>query len=219
MRTRRTARHLLLVALVALPPAASAFTTNITNQNPRAVYLRVGDGVMASNRTYSNGGTPAVGGAIAVVQASVNAASVGNGTAVTMTTPGNPRLTSDWDGYNFCNSGQVYVGGFYRNGTGNNAGNGNAARLTYNAPATLVNASGQSIPISQISWNTSGNGDAGGPAGQPIPPGTFAPGQNALTTFPSNSWRESCLTFSYANQNLVAAGTYQATVTFTLSQP
>lgn len=215
MRVSDIARHLLLVALVALPQASHAYTTNITNQNPRAVYLRVGDGVM-SGGYYANGGTPGVGGAVAIVQASVPVANIGNGTPVVMTTPNNPRLISDWDGYNFCNSGQVYVGGFYRSGTGYGGGANNAATLSYTAPATLVNATGQSIPISQISWTTSGNGDSGA---QPIPAGTFSAGQNQLTTFPRNTWRESCLTFRYANQNFVASGTYQATVTFTLAQP
>ncbi|MBW8311912.1 MAG: hypothetical protein K0M64_07720 [Rhizobium sp.] len=215
MRVSDTAKHLLLVALVALPPVSSAYTTNITNRNPRAVYLRVGDGVM-NGGTYSGGGTPGVGGAVAIVQASVPVANIGNGTSVLMTTPNNPRLISDWDGYSFCNSGQVYVGGFYRSGIGSSGSLNNAARLTYTAPATLVNANGQTIPISQISWTTSGNGDNGG---QPIPGGTFSAGQNQLTTFPRNTWRESCLTFRYANQNFVASGTYQATVTFTLAQP
>lgn len=215
MRVSDIARHLLLVALVALPQASHAYTTNITNQNPRAVYLRVGDGVM-SGGYYANGGTPGSGGAVAIVQANVPAASVGNGTPVVMTTPNNPRRTSDWDGYNFCNSGQVYVGGFYRSGSGNAPTRDDPARLSYTVNGPLVNANGQTIPISQISWTTSGNGDTGG---QPIPAGTFAPGQNPLTTFPRNSWRESCLTFRYANQNLVAAGTYEATVTFTLAQP
>lgn len=215
MRVSDTAKHLMLVALVALPPVSSAYTTNITNQNPRAVYLRVGDGVI-SGGTYSNGGTPGTGGAVAIVQASVPAASVGNGSVVVMTTPNNPRRTSDWDGYNFCNAGQVYVGGFYRSGSGNAPTRDDPARLSYTAPAALVNAGGQTIPISQISWTTSGNGDTGA---QPIPAGTFAAGQNQLTTFPRNTWRESCLTFRYANQNLVASGTYEAIVTFTLSQP
>lgn len=216
MRTSHIARHLLLVALVAMPSASSAFTATITNENPRALYLRVGDGEFR-NGTYVTGGRPRNGrtGGVAVVEANVPAGVVGNGSAIPMTTPSNPRLTSDWDGYSFCSSGQVYVGGFYRSGNGSGAD----AQLSYMAPPSLVNASGQSIPISQISWNTSGNGDAGGPGAQPIPPGTFAPGPNPLTTFPSNTWRESCLTFSYANQNLVAAGTYQATVKFTLAQP
>lgn len=215
MRVPDTAKHLLLVALVALPPVSSAYTTNITNQNPRAVYLRVGDGVITGG-TYSSGGTPGTGGAVAIVEASVPAASVGNGSVVVMTTPNNPRRTSDWDGYNFCNAGQVYVGGFYRSGSGNAPTRDDPARLSYTAPAALVNAGGQTIPISQISWTTSGNGDTGA---QPIPAGTFAAGQNQLTTFPRNTWRESCLTFRYANQNLVASGTYEAIVTFTLSQP
>ena len=215
MTVRDIAKQLLLVALVALPPVSQAYVTNITNQNPRAVYLRVGDGVMTGG-TYANGGTPGIGGAVAIVQADVPVANIGNGTPVLMTTPNNPRLTSDWDNFAFCNAGQVYVGGFYRSGNGGGGGANNAARLSYTAPAALVNATGQVIPMSQISWTSSGNGDTGA---QPIPASTFVAGQNQLTTFPRNTWRESCLTFRYANQNLVASGTYQATVAFTLSQP
>lgn len=212
------ARLAVLALLVLLPQLAAAFDVNITARDPRAVYLRVGDGLMSNgpyNRTTNPLPTPGIGGAVPIIRATVAANQVGNGTPVVMTTPNNPRTTSDWDNFQFCNSGQVYVGGFYRS-TNSGGGNGTAARLTYSAPAFLQNGTGQTIPMSQISWTTSGNGDTGA---QPIAAGSFSALSGPLTTIARNQWRETCMTFRYANQNLVAAGTYTATVTFTLAQP
>lgn len=212
------ARIVLVALLVLLPQVASAFDVNITARNPRAVYLRVGDGLMSNgpyNRTSNPLPTPGVGGAVPIIRASLTANQVGNGTPVVMTTPNNPRTTSDWDNFQFCNSGQVYVGGFYRS-TGGGGSLGNAAQLTYSAPAFLQNGTGQTIPMSQISWTTSGIGDTGP---QPIAAGSFSSTTGPLTSIARNQWRETCMTFRYANQNLVAAGTYTATVTFTLTQP
>ncbi|KAA2285772.1 hypothetical protein [Arenimonas fontis] len=207
-------RLVILAGGLALSSLASAYTVNIAPANPRAVYLRVGDGLM-SGGNYNAGGTPVSGGAVNRVLVTVPAGSVGNGVPIAMGTEGSPRLTSDYDGYLFCNPGQIYIGGFYRT-TSNGGWRAQPARLLITAPANLVSADGHTIPISEISWTTSGNGDTGP---QPIPAGTLSAGQNQLTTFPRNSWRESCMSFTYANQNLVAAGTYDATVTFTLAQP
>ncbi|GAB2494683.1 hypothetical protein [Arenimonas alkanexedens] len=207
-----------VILALLLPQLANAFDVNINSRNPRAVYLRVGDGLMANGPySASNFATPGVGGNVPIIRATVPT-QVGQGLVtgpVLMTTPNNPRTISDWDNFQFCNSGQVYVGGFYRSTTTNGT-TGQAARLTYTAPATLNGPGGVTIPISQISWTTSGNGDIGA---QPISAGTFAPGQGPLTTFTRNRWRETCMTFSYANQALYAGGTYTATVTFTLAQP
>lgn len=201
----------LLMGVLALACAgqAHAYVVNITAQNPRAVYLRVGDGTM-SGGTYNGGGTPTSGGAQNVVTVTVPANAVGNGTQQAMTTTA--RTTSDLDGYAFCNTGQVYIGGFYRR-TGGGTDN---AILMVTAPMNLSNGA-QTIPMSQISWTSSGNGDTGT---QPVPAGAFTGGTQTLANnFQRNTWRESCLSFRYANQNLVAAGTYNATVTYTLTAP
>lgn len=190
---------------------AGAYVVNIS-QGTNAVYLRVGDGNFSGR--YSSGGTPQAGGAISRVSVTVPQASLGNGTPQVMAANG--RLTSDWDGYLFCNPGQLYVGGFYRR---NNNGNQNAT-LTVTAPAFLVNGGGDTIPISEISWTSSGNGD--GAATQPVPAGAFQAGggtQTLANDFYRNTWRESCLTFRYANSQLVAGGTYTARVTYTLTAP
>ena len=203
----------LLLTSVCLLTAddAGAYIVNI-NQGTNAVYLRVGDGNFAGQ--YSSGGTPQSGGAISRVSVTVPQAALGNGTPQVMSANG--RLTSDWDGYLFCNPGQLYVGGFYRRSNNANV----SATLTVTAPAFLVNAGGDTIPISQISWTSSGNGD--GAAAQPVPAGAFQDGggtQTLPSNFRRNTWAESCLTFRYANSQLVAGGTYTARVTYTLTAP
>ena len=214
MKTPRTWPVLALGCLLGcgLPADAGAFVVNITPTSTQAqIYLRVGDG--AFNGTYIGGGTPAASATITRVSVSVPAAAVGNGSAQAMTTNA-AQATSFYDGYAFCNlPAQLYIGGYNRGGTGGAGGNGT---LTVTAPATLTNGAGNSIPFSQISWTSTGNGDTGA---QPFPAGAFTGGTQTLATFPVNTWRESCHTFSYANANRVAAGTYTGRVTYTLSVP
>ena len=201
-------RAFVLAALL-LPAGAQAFVVDI-DWGSEAIYLRVGDGSFVGQ--YAYGGIPLADGTISKVSVTVPLADVGNGVSRPMTA--NSRVTSDWDNFAFCNTGQLYIGGFYRR---NNNGN-QSATLTYDAPANLVNSSGDTIPISQISWTSSGNGDGG--ATQPVPGRTFAPGVHTLATnFLRNTWRESCLSFRYANGTVVPAGTYTARVTFTLAAP
>ena len=121
---------------------------------------------------------------------------------------------SNYDSFNFCPGApaQVYIGGFFRRPSNN----GNAI-LTVTSPVNLVNAAGDTIPFSQISWTTAGANET--PAAQPIPGGTFAGGAQTLATFPANSWRESCHSFSYANDDVAPAGVYNGRVTYTLSAP
>jgi hypothetical protein len=193
-------------------PEAKAFVVNITPTSTQAqIYLRVGDG--AFNGTYDNGGTPAASATITRVSVSVPATAVGNGTAQAMTTNAT-QATSFYDGFAFCNlPAQLYIGGYNRGGLLGAGGNGT---LTVTAPASLSNGSGNTIAFSQISWTSSGNGDSGA---QPFPAGAFTGGTQTLASFPVNTWRESCHTFSYANANLVASGTYTGRVTYTLSVP
>lgn len=206
------------VALVsALTPAvgAFAFTVTITAATPRTLYLRVGSGTPFTGGNLQNGGTPTSDPTVNVVSTTVPAASVGNGTAQAMTTitPA-PSGTSYWDGYAFCNTGQVYVGGFYRL---TSTASGTGATLQAAVPATLTNGNGDSIPFSQISWTSSGNGDTGA---QPFPAGTFvAGGSQTIGTIARNQWAESCHTFRYANSAVVPPGIYTGRVIYTLSAP
>src|SRR3546814_9095431 len=114
---------------------------------------------------------------------------------------------SDWSS-DVCSSD---LGGGYRG----NHKDGDAM-LTVTAPANLTNANGDTIPFSQISWTSSGNGDTGA---QPFPAGTFSGGVQTLANWPVNTWRESCHTFSYGNDAIVPAGTYNGRVTYTLTVP
>jgi len=125
---------------------------------------------------------------------------------------GTGRLTSDYDGFTFCNAGQVYVGAFFRL---NSTATQNAT-LSVTAPTSLTNATGDTIPMSQILWTSSGIGDTGA---QPIPAGTFTGGTQTLATLLRNTWNESCHSFFYRNDAIVAAGTYNARVTYTLATP
>lgn len=201
-------RWVLLIVLLLVSGPSLAYTVTI-NTGAKAAFLRVGDGTMTGGN-YNAGGTPAANTTVNLVTVTVPAASVGNGTAQVMT--GNGRLTSDWDGFTFCNAGQIYIGAFFRLPTNPNQ----SATLRANAPATLTSAGGDTIPITQISWTSSGNGDAGV---QPFPAGTFTGGVQTLATLLRNTWAESCHTFRYGNTAIVASGTYNARVTYTLATP
>jgi len=120
---------------------------------------------------------------------------------------------SYWDGYLFCNlPAELYIGGFYRTtGAGTNT-----ATVTATLPVSLTDAAGDTIPFSQISWTTGGNGDAGA---EPFPAGSFNATTLSVGSISQNHWAESCWTFSYANTVVPAAGTYTGRVTYTLSAP
>lgn len=198
-----------MVAAMCGACVASAYTVNI-NTGTRAIYLQVGNGSFTG--TYNGGGTPGVNATINKVSVSVPAAQVGNGTAQAMTSD-SMQAASFYDNYSFCNPpAQVYIGGFYRL-----PGNVGTATLSVTtSAANLVDAAGDTIPFSQISWTSSGNGDAGTEA---IPAGSFTGGTQTLTTFSVNTWNESCHTFSYKNTSSVAAGVYTGRATYTLSAP
>ena len=215
----RIAPAIALLLALLVPGSALAFQVPI-DAGDRSVYLRVGDGefenypVWWNNgdiRPYTSGGSPESGGAVSRVRVVLSPLDIGNGVPQPMT--GNGRTSSDYDGFQFCSAGQIYIGGFFRRpGNSNNF----AAQLSVLSPPTLNSAQGNTIPVSEISWTTSGIGDTGA---QPVPPGQLAAGSNPLTTFQQNTWNESCLSFSYANSQVVAAGTYTTTVTFTLVTP
>jgi hypothetical protein len=208
---RRWHRALLGAAACAAGSTALGYTVTLTPAAPQTVYLQVGVGSFSNN--YINGGQPANNTTINVVSATVAAAAVGNGTAQAMTT-NSAATQSFWDGFTFCTvPGQVYIGGFYRTTGATTA----AARVTATVPASLVNASGNTIPFSSIGWTSSGIGDAGA---EPFPAGTFvAGGVQSVGAMSSNTWNESCLTFSYANNLVPAAGTFTGRVLYTLSSP
>lgn len=209
-RTSAAVRASVLALSVACGQSAGAFTVNIAAANPRTVYLQVGVGSF-SGRNFNAGGTPRQNTTVNVVSVTVPAAQVGSGTPQPMTT-NSSASTSFYDGFAFCNlPGQLYIGGFYRS-----TANSGAAIVRATSPAGLVNASGETIPVSEIRWTSSGNGDTGA---QPFPSGSFTGGNQTIGAINRNQWAESCHTFSYANTSIVAAGTYTGRVTYTLSTP
>lgn len=194
------------LGVLAVPDAANAYTITIT-PGSRAIYLQVGAGGYSG--FYNSGGTPGNNSTINTVSVTVPAASVGSGAAQAMTS--NSTVSqSPIDGYAFCNPpSQVYIGAWSRPGLG-----GGVATLTVTSPPSLTSG-GDTIPFSQISWVMSGNGDVV----FQFPNGTFTGGTQTLANFPANTWKEQCMTFSYANTVVPAAGTYQGRATYTLSLP
>ena len=195
-----------VIILLAVPQVADAYTITIT-AGARAIYLQVGVGGYTGY--YSSGGTPGDNSAINVVSVAVPAGSVGSGSSLQMTS-NSTAAQSPIDGYAFCNPpSQVYIGAWSRPGSGSGV-----ATLTVTTPTTLTSGS-DTIPFSQISWVMSGNGETS----FQFPNGTFNGGTQTLGTFPANTWKEQCMTFTYANSVVPAAGTYTGRATYTLSLP
>ena len=188
---------------------ALAYSVNI-GTGTRAIYLQVGNGSFTG--TYSGGGTPGTNATVNKVTVTVPANVLGTGAAQQMSSD-SAQAVSYYDNFAFCNPPiQVYVGGFFRLP----GAAGTATLSVTTSAANLVNATGDTIPFSQISWTSTGNGDAGV---EVIPGGTFTGGTQTLATFGVNTWNESCHTFSYKNTASVAAGTYTGRATYTLSAP
>lgn len=186
--------------------SALAYTITIT-AGSRAIYLQVGNGGYTG--AYTSGGTPGNNATINVVSVTVPAASVGSGSAQTMTSNSTAAL-SPIDGFAFCSPPtQVYIGAWSRPGSGTGV-----ATLTVTTPLNLTSGT-NALPFSQISWVMSGAGDSV----YQFPNGSFTGGTQTLATFPANTWKEQCMKFTYANSVVPAAGTYTGRATYTLSLP
>jgi len=198
---------IMTLALTVLPvDPARAWVLTIA-AGPKALFLQVGNGSYSG--TYSSGGTPLNNATINTVSVTVPASQVGRGTAQAMTS-NSTQSASFYDNFAVCNPpAQVYVGGWVR--TPNGSGSGT---LSVTSPASLTSGT-TTIPFTQISWTSTANGDATAD----IPAGTFNGGTLALRTIAANNWVENCLTFSYANTLVVAAGTYAGQVTYSLVLP
>jgi hypothetical protein len=199
------------VLLSAWSGAASAYTATLTAASPETIYLQVGVGSFTGD--YIDGGQPEKNTTINTVSATVAANVLGSGAAQAMTT-NSTATESFWDGFTYCSvPAQLYIGGFYRTTGATTA----AATVTATVPTALTNATGNTIAFSQIKWTSSGNGDTGA---EPFPAGTFVHGgvQN-VGSMASNTWNESCWTFSYLNSTVPPAGTYTGVVLYTLSTP
>ncbi len=201
-------RHALILsaaALVTSLPAldAHAWSLSIASAS-RRVFLHVGDGTL-------NGGN----GTINRVEVTVPANQLGNGVPLAMTSNSSQSRSLYGDNYLTCPdpANQVMIGASYRR---NNNGAPATAILSVTAPAVLTNASGDTIPFSEISWTVSA---AGSPNPNVIRAGTFTTGTQTLATVPANTYIENCHSFRYANSAIRAAGTYNGRVTYTLSNP
>lgn len=173
----------------------------------RRVFLHVGNGTYDANNTTIN-----------LVQVSVPAAQLGDGSPLAMTS-NSTQSASLLDGYITCPNPaqQVLIGASYRRTTsGAGSGGPGSATLSVTSPANLTNAAGDTIPFSQISWTVSAVG-----SGIPgvIPAGTFTGGTQVLATVPANQYIENCHSFRFANSTIRAAGTYTGQVRYTISSP
>ena len=203
---RRSALAALGVVLAGLWPVADAQAWSLSIASAsRRVFLHVGNGTINGSNSTIN-----------LVQVTVPGAQVGNGVAQAMTTNSTQAQSLYGDNYTTCPTpaSQIMVGASYRR---TNAANGPAsATLRVTSPANLVNATGDTIPFSQIGWTVSA---AGSSVPGVIPAGTFNGATQTLTTIPANTYIENCHTFSYANSAVRAAGTYTGQVTYTLTAP
>lgn len=202
-------RHSALAALGLLlaglwPVAdAQAWSLSIASAS-RRVFLHVGNGTINGSNSTVN-----------LVQVTVPGAQVGNGVAQAMTTNSTQAQSLYGDNYTTCPTpaSQIMVGASYRR---NNNSSPASATLRVTSPANLVNATGDTIPFSQIGWTVSA---AGSSVPGVIPAGSFNGATQTLTTIPANTYIENCHTFSYANSAVRAAGTYTGQVTYTLTSP
>lgn len=219
---RRSTRHLhrarplvgACLALLCLAEMASAHAWSLTiNSGSRRLFLHVGNGAVSGASGTLNA-TPGRSGPINELFVEVPLDQFGNGTSLAMTSNSTQSTSLYGDGNNTCPtpSSQVMVGaGFRRNG------GANAATLTVQSPANLINnVTGDTIPFTEISWTVSAPG-----SGSPgiIPAGAFTGGSQTLATIAGNTYIENCHTFRYANSAVRAAGTYQGQVTYTLASP
>jgi hypothetical protein len=213
MRWKRAAScglaAVVAVAGWALPADARALVFTIY-PNTRTVYLQVGTGSvsMVTCWIFLRCPSPATNATINAVTVTVPAAQVGNGVAQAMTS-NSTTTNSPLNGNAVCTAPQqVYVAAYLQEPLGVNSG---TATLRVTTPAALTNGS-FTMPFSQISWTRSA-----GTTATDIPAGTFSDGTQTLLTIAYNTWVENCLSFSYANTSVMAAGTFTGRATFTLT--
>lgn len=190
----------------AMPlPASAWIITGLGTNNPQRVFMMVGNGAAA---LWQNNAT------INLVSVTVPGAQVGTGVAQAMSS-NSTQSTSPYDGFTVCAPpAQVYVGAAYQRRNNTQPAN---ATLQVTSPANLTNASGDTIPFTEISWTTSALGGDANP--NAIPAGAFSGGTQFLTNVAQGTLRENCHTFSFANTAMRPSGTYDGRVTYTLFVP
>jgi hypothetical protein len=200
-----------LLAAALLAPAGDAAALVFTiGPNTRTVYLQVGAGTVSTTSCWFvlRCPTPGRNTTINTVSVTVPAVQLGNGVPQAMTT-NSTTSASPFNGNIVCTAPQqLYVAAYMQERLFGNSG---PATLRVTTPATLTNGS-NTLPFTQISWTRSS-----GTTATDIPAGTFSGGTQDLLTIATNTWVENCLSFSYANSGVVAAGTYTGRATFTLT--
>jgi len=222
--------HALALCLLLAACPAYAFKVEIKGANVSA-YLRVGDGRIQgapyttstraqdpdSQWVFKDKDLPIRVAQRTRASATLTPSQIGNGVPVPLVSDATD-LRSHYDDFLFCRPGEVYVGGFSRR-----PGNGGTDSVSLEVEpdtGTLSDGNGNHIPFTEISWTTRGNASGGGnEASQPILSGRFSAGRQTVASFQVNWWHESCHQFYYLNSQVVAAGEYNGTVTYTLSVP
>ena len=208
---RHAAQAGLALLCVAEMATAHAWSLNITS-GARRLFLHVGNGAVSGTSGGAMNGTAGTSGIVNLVQVTVPVAQLGNGADLAMISNSTQSTSLYGDGNNTCPtpSSQVMVGAGFRRNSG-----ATSATLSVSSPANLVSGT-DTIPFSEISWTVSAPG-SGAPS--VIPAGTFNGGTLTLATVPANTYFENCHSYVYANNAVRAAGTYNGTVTYTLSSP
>jgi hypothetical protein len=189
------------VLALAQPLPVAALVLTIT-PGARTIYLQVGTGTDS-----------AANGTVNEVSVVVPASQVGNGNALAMSSNGSSAASFSGSGITCSMPSQVYIGAWSRK-PGNGGAGGLSVQLQVTTPAALASG-GDALPFSQIGWTSTGNGLGGAD----IPAGSFTGGTQVLRAIAANTWVENCLSFSYANTTVPAAGTYTGRAVYTLIDP
>lgn len=210
---RQTACACLALMCAAEMAAAHAWSLSV-NSGQRRLFLHVGNGTVSGASGTLNAAAPNTNTTRNRVEVAVPFAQLGNGAALAMTSNSTQNISLYGDGNNTCPTpaSQVMVGAGFRRANNVNT----SATLTVASPTNLTNGAGDTIPFSQISWTVAAPGSV---VPNVISAGTFNGGTLTLATVPGNTYLENCHTFRYANSAVRAAGTYNGTVTYTLTAP
>lgn len=189
-----------------LPSTGRAWVLDIGTSSTRQLFLQVGVGHADASQWGSNVTT------VNQVSLNLSANQLGNHVPHTMSSDSS-QTSSAYNGAAICQvPEQVYLGAAYQRADSQT----DAAQLLVTAPLTLVNATGETIPFTQLSWSSTTLGGSGSTG---LPAGSFSGGMQNLASVTAGTMLETCLTFRYANHLLPAAGTYTGRVVYTLSTP
>jgi hypothetical protein len=213
----RSLRRAAVATLLAAAGAgagreALAFTVGILPSS-RMLYLQIGTGTISFGGAFFGlrAANPASNANVNQVSVTVPAAAAAGGTALAMASSAN-TTTSPESGEQICPAAtDVFIGGLYRLGL---FANGTATLSV--STATPLTSGSNTIPFTEIAWQSVGVGDTN----PTVPSGQFQGTANQqLATFQDGLWFEGCLRFSYRNTQPYPAGTFSGTAVYTLAAP